>query len=194
MTAEGLGDDQLDLGASGPSEQVVDQSLMDRLARLLALQALYEVDLTGHDADEAVSNAVSNHEHNEMIVALFGEQDKVPDAVVANAKMLVGGVLARLDAIDPVIESAAPARTIGEQAAIERNILRLASYQLLFEPEVPAGALINDAVELAKGFAGENSGKFINGVLGTIFRQVQRRRNRKHPGVASPSDSRTTGD
>jgi N utilization substance protein B len=89
---------------------------------------------------------------------------------------LVGGVLEHRETLDPVIAEAAPARSLAEQAAIERNVLRLAAYELLHDPKVPPRVSINEAVELAKRFGGENSGKFTNGVLRTIYERREKER------------------
>ena len=129
--------------------------------RMLALQVLYEVDLTGHDAEEAMSRAFAAH-------------DPVATDVVSRVRHLVLGVLAHRDDLDPIIAAAAPARDFSEQAPIERNVLRLSSYELLYAPDVPVKVAINEGVELAKRFGGENSGKFINGVLRTIHEQHPR--------------------
>lgn len=124
--------------------------------RMLALQVLYEVDLTNHDPEEAMARA-------------FAEHDPVTDDVVRHVQALVRGVRERQDELDPVIAAAAPARSLAEQAAIERNVLRLAAFELLHEANVPPKVAINEAVELAKRFGGENSGKFVNGVLRTLY-------------------------
>jgi transcription antitermination protein NusB len=79
------------------------------------------------------------------------------------------GVDQHRDALDPIIAAAAPARDLAQQAAIERNVLRLAAFELLHAPSVPPKVVINEGVELAKSFGGENSGRFINGVLRTIL-------------------------
>jgi N utilization substance protein B len=123
--------------------------------RMLALQVLYEIDLTDHDPEEAMSRA-------------FAEHEPVTGDVVKHVQSLVRGVLAQRDELDPVIAEAAPARALAEQAAIERNVLRLATYELFHDPRVPPKVAINEGVELAKRFGGENSGKFVNGVLRTI--------------------------
>jgi N utilization substance protein B len=123
---------------------------------MLSLQVLYEVDLTGHDPDEVMERA-------------FAEHDPVTDDVIAQVQRLVGGVLEQRAELDPVIGRAAPARPLHEQAAIERNVLRLAAYELTHTPDVPPKVAINEAVELAKRFGGENSGKFVNGVLRTLY-------------------------
>jgi N utilization substance protein B len=124
--------------------------------RMLALQVLYEIDLTNHDPEEAMARA-------------FAEHEPVTSDVVEHVRSLVRGVGEHRASIDPVIAGAAPARDLAEQAAIERNVLRLAAYELLHVPSVPPKVAINEGVELAKSFGGENSGRFINGVLRTIL-------------------------
>lgn len=133
-----------------------DMAARRHQGRMLALQVLYEVDLTGHDEQEVMARA-------------FAEHAPVGDDVMAHVASLVQGVLTRLDELDPLIAEAAPARALLEQAAIERNVLRLAAYELHHDADVPPKVAINEAVELAKRFGGENSGKFINGVLRTLY-------------------------
>jgi N utilization substance protein B len=123
---------------------------------MLALQVLYEIDLTDHDPEEAMARAFAEHE------------PLTPD-VVEHVRSLVRGVEQYRDALDPIIAAAAPARDLAQQAAIERNVLRLAAFELLHVPSVPPKVVINEGVELAKSFGGENSGRFINGVLRTIL-------------------------
>jgi N utilization substance protein B len=137
--------------------------------RMLALQALYEIDLTGHDPEEVMARA-------------FAEHAPVTDDVVRQVHSLVQGVLAHRDALDPMIAAAAPARSVEEQAPIERNVMRLAAYELNYAPNVPPKVAINEAVELAKRFGGENSGRLINGVLRTLYegRQQQARAGEGH--------------
>jgi transcription antitermination protein NusB len=117
--------------------------------RMLALQVLYEVDLTNHDPEEAMARA-------------FAEHEPVTPDVVEHVRSLVRGVGQHRDELDPVIAGAAPARDLAEQAAIERNVLRLAAYELLNVPSVPPKV------------GGENSGRFINGVLRTILEEHPR--------------------
>jgi len=128
---------------------------------MLALQVLYEVDLTNHDPEEAMARA-------------FAEHEPVAPDVVEHVQSLVRGVSLHRDDLDPVIARAAPARDLSEQAAIERNVLRLSVYELLNVPSIPPKVAINEGVELAKRFGGENSGKFINGVLRTILEEHPR--------------------
>ena len=142
-------------------ESSADVAARRHQGRMLALQVLYEVDLTDHDPEEAMARA-------------FAEHEPVTVDVVDHVQALVRGVGQHRDALDPMIAGAAPARDLAEQAAIERNVLRLAAYELLHVPSVPPKVAINEGVELAKRFGGENSGRFINGVLRTILEKNPR--------------------
>ena len=88
---------------------------------------------------------------------------------------LVTGVVQRIKEIDKIIEQAAPQWPIDQISIIDRNVLRLGLYELLYEDKtaVPPKVAINEAIELAKSFGGENSGKFINGVLGTVYKEIE---------------------
>ena len=128
-----------------------------RKGRELALQALYEADVTHHSAQEAVER-------------LLG-QGGVAEATQNLARDLVAGVLARGSDIDNALQASAPQWPVGQVSAVDRNVLRLAIYEILFnnmERSVPVGVVINEAVDLAKRFGSENSQRFVNGVLGTI--------------------------
>jgi N utilization substance protein B len=81
---------------------------------------------------------------------------------------LVHGVMDNREQIDKVIADTAPAFPIDQLAVVDRNILRLAIYEILLDNKVPMRAAINEAIELAKEYGGENSPKFINGVLGSV--------------------------
>lgn len=162
MTAEGQ-DKKSSLKSSGETIGREERAALRHQGRMLALQVLYELDLTSHDAEDAMGRA-------------FAEHDPVEASVRKQVRQLVSGVLEHRDALDPVIAEAAPARALEEQAAIERNVLRLAAYELLYDPRVPPRVSINEAVELAKRFGGENSGKFTNGVLRTIYERREKER------------------
>lgn len=125
-----------------------------RRARIAALQALFELDSVGHPPDETIARQF--------------EGGPTPANVQKFASELVNGVLANKERIDKTIGDTAPAFPIEQMAAIDRNILRLAIYEILIDNKVPMRAAINEAVELAKEFGGENSPKFINGVLGSV--------------------------
>jgi len=126
-----------------------------RQARVIALQTLYEYDTAHHDA--------------EVIMQRHLEEQRSAPTVSTYAAQLVRGVLAHLDEIDAEIQSAAQEWPISQMAHIDKNILRVAIYEILFNNAVPAKAAINEAVELAKMFGSDTSSRFVNGVLGTIF-------------------------
>lgn len=125
-----------------------------RKARIIALQALYEVDLVGHDADETLDRLL--------------EDDPLTDGGSAFVRELAGGVLTNRRRIDSIIQTYAPAWPVAQLAVIDRNILRLAIFEMLIDNKVPVRVAINEAIELAKMFGSDNSSKFINGVLGSV--------------------------
>jgi len=90
------------------------------------------------------------------------------------AKDLVKGVLKRQEKLDKIIERAAPEWPIGQIAFVDRNILRIGLYELIFgnKNEVPPKVAINESIELSKNFGGDSSGRFVNGVLGTVYREM----------------------
>ena len=124
-----------------------------RQARTAALQALYELDCTKHKAEEALAHS--------------GTGKKLPQEAISFSKELVKGVLQNKAELDPLIEKFAPAFPLEQMSVIDRNILRLAIFEILFN-KTPIKVAINEAVELAKEFGGNSSPRFINGVLGSI--------------------------
>jgi len=87
---------------------------------------------------------------------------------------LISGVVSHLDEIDEIITKAAPEWPLDQITIVDRNVLRLGLFELMYEnkDEVPPKVAINEAIELAKSFGGESSGKFINGVLGTVYNEI----------------------
>ncbi len=87
---------------------------------------------------------------------------------------LIKGVISHVSELDKIIEKAAPQWPLDQIAIVDRNVLRLGLYELLFgnRDEVPPKVAINEAIELAKSFGGDSSGKFVNGVLGTVYREI----------------------
>lgn len=133
------------------------------LARSVVLQTLFEWDTTGVSDKESESILARN-------VAEFGGDD------VDHPFMdtLLHGVLAKKEDIDLVIAKAAPEWPLERIAPVDRNILRLGLYELLFadRSQVPAKVAINEAIELAKTFGGDSSGRFVNGVLGAVYKEL----------------------
>lgn len=127
------------------------------------MQTLYEWDFNGKD--NAVLNAVMEKNLREFGPGL--EDKEFP-------RQLIYGVVDKLDKLDAVIEKAAPEWPMDQIAVVDRNVLRLGLYELLFGDysAVPPKVAINEAIELAKSFGGESSGKFVNGVLGAVYREM----------------------
>jgi N utilization substance protein B len=125
-----------------------------RKARTVALQALYEFDCSSHKPEE--------------VLARLLQERTLPDEVADFAQSLINGVLKNKQNIDNMIRKFAPAFPLEQIAVIDRNILRLAIFEVLFDNRVPFKAAINEAVELAKSFGSDTSQKFVNGVLGSI--------------------------
>lgn len=133
------------------------------LSRSIVLQTLFENDFNNFD-NSKIESIVSRN-LNEFALGL-------EDSTFV--KELINGILKNQKKIDKVMEKAAPEWPINQIASIDRNVLRIGLYELLFgnKKEVPPRVAINEAIELAKAFGGESSGKFVNGVLGTVFSEV----------------------
>jgi N utilization substance protein B len=131
-----------------------------RKARVIALQSLYEIDSVGRRAEVVVERLLAGEDMSEGNKAFVRE--------------LVGGVVRNRDDIDRNIRRFAPAWPIEQIAMIDRNILRLAIFEILFDNKVPVKVAISEAVELAKGFGSGTSAKFVNGVLGSVSALVSR--------------------
>lgn len=88
---------------------------------------------------------------------------------------MANGVIKHLAELDEIIKKAAPQWPLEQLPLIDRNVLRIGLYELLYADhnEIPEKVAINEAIELAKNFGGENSGKFINGVLGTVYKEME---------------------
>ena len=128
--------------------------LMRRKARGLALQALYEIDTTNHNVEVTLKSLLAG--------------EKITDANAELVRRLVNGVLQNKEKIDKQIREFAQAWPLEQMPAIDRNILRLAIFEILIDNKVPIKVAINEAIELAKTFGAESSSKFVNGVLGSV--------------------------
>ena len=133
------------------------------LIRSVVLQSLYEWDFYNQKVDllEILERNLSN----------FAPGVNGPEF----AYQLTKGVIEHLEEIDKIIQKSAPQWPISQFNPIDRNVLRIAVYELLFgnKEEVPPKVAINEAVELAKSFSGDSSRRFVNGVLGTIYREKE---------------------
>ena len=133
------------------------------LARSVVLQSLYEWDFGKRPSSEIKEIIRRNTAEFASDVRDFAFMDKLAE-----------NVLAKQGDLDTIIEKAAPDWPIDKISVVERNILRIGLYELLFAPrnEVPAKVAINEAIELAKGYGGETSSKFVNGVLGAVYKEM----------------------
>jgi N utilization substance protein B len=125
-----------------------------RQARIAALQALYELDCTKHKVEEALARLRAGETLAQQALS-FSEE-------------LVKGVLQNKSELDALIKKFAPAFPPEQMSIIDRNILRLAIFEILFDDKTPFKVAINEAVELAKEFGSDSSPRLINGVLGSI--------------------------
>lgn len=130
-----------------------------RAARETALRVLYSIDV-GHQAvDEVLSETL--------------EANALDETAEAFCRLLVMGTIKSKSEIDAALDRIAVGFPIERQTVVDRNILRLAAAEILFHvSDAPPGAVVNEAVELAKKYSTGESGKFVNGVLGTLVREV----------------------
>jgi len=125
-----------------------------RLAREIALQALYRCDLNPGSVDSALAEADGYKEARHRVREF--------------ARQLVEGTLARRAEVDALIEGASVKWPLPRMAVVDRNVLRLAAFEMMALPGTPARVVLNEAIELAKTFGGEESGTFVNGLLDRI--------------------------
>lgn len=135
------------------------------LSRSIAMQSLYEWDFSGKagDLEKIVDRNIKE----------FGPGLEDQSLVW----QIVTGVVKHLIKINKIIEQAAPEWPLNQITIVDRNILRIGLFELLYanKEEVPPKVAINEAIELAKSFGGESSGKFINGVLGTVYKEIEKK-------------------
>jgi N utilization substance protein B len=145
---------------AGPPERAAHQRPHQSLpaarhrARVLALQALYEADQSGHDP------AVS--------VERLSSAERAAEQTATYAGRLIDGIKERRQELDEHIRHSAPQWPVEQLAVVDRNILRIAIYEMLLDGETPMRVAVNEAVELAKAFGSDSSPRFVNGVLGAL--------------------------
>lgn len=140
------------------------------LARAIVLQSLYEWDFYG-DGRDILQILARN------LAEFAPELDEK-----AFAEMITKGILDHQEEIDNIIRRFAPDWPLEKITTVDRNVLRVGTFELLFNFDIPSKVAINEAIELAKTFGGESSGKFVNGVLGAVYR------NQLAEGVQKTSD------
>jgi N utilization substance protein B len=123
-------------------------------ARIVALQALYEIDCTDHAPAIVLEQRL--------------EATELPKAVIAFSRHLVFGVLEHKPVLDVFIHRHAPEWPLEQMAYIDRNVLRMAIFEFAIDGQTPVKVAINEAVELAKAFGSDSAPRFVNGVLGAL--------------------------
>ena len=141
------------------------------LSRSIAMQSLYQWDF--FDREQPIKEIVKRN------IEEFGPG--LEDIYTEFIENLALGVVKHIKDIDQVIEKAAPEWPVNQITIVDRNVLRLGLYELIYgkKDEVPPKVAINEAIELAKNFSGESSGRFVNGVLGTVFRELEETQEKK---------------
>jgi transcription antitermination factor NusB len=137
-----------------------------RLAREIAVQSLYQMEMNEVTAAEAVDMLMEEaRQHDNELGAQPAEAAKVNEYT----RSLVMGVVERKKAIDEMLQQHLTGWQVDRLSRVDRQVLRLACYEMVFRDDVPPKAAINEAIELAKHFGTEESGKFVNGVLGKLI-------------------------
>ena len=136
-------------------------------ARESALQVLYQMDITGQDVQEALENYWTARE----------DEDKVKEF----SRLLTKGTAENMEMIDSLISRYAENWEIKRMAVIDRNVMRLAVYELLYLEDIPPKVSINEAIELAKKFGDSESGKFVNGIIDKINKCEEPCRKKAEP-------------
>jgi N utilization substance protein B len=126
-----------------------------RKAREIALQVLYEIDVLNIDVNEAVR--------------LFWNNFDAPEESRKFSTLLIEGTWDKRDQIDILISSCSENWSLARMSRVDRNILRMAVYELLHCPDIPPKVTLNEAIDLGKVYGSENSGSFINGILDAIY-------------------------
>ncbi len=134
-----------------------------RQLRQKALQSLYQIDVGKVDVESAVQS-------------VFEGVDEAGPSDIAFVQSLVSGTVDVLDEADRMLESHVQGWRLDRIARVDHNILRLAVYELLYRPDVDVATVVDEAVELAKAFSTEESGRFVNGVLARLLPVVEERR------------------
>mgnify|MGYP001493171444 CR=1 FL=1 len=126
-----------------------------RKGRIVALQSLYAADIAGSSEESSL--------------VWLAEEDQLPVRATGFAQKLLQGVASNCPVLDDIIQQYAPAWPVAQLSPVDRNILRIALFELLHSVDTPPKTAVNEAVELAKVFGSESSGRFVNGVLGSVM-------------------------
>ena len=144
-----------------------------RTAREMALQMLYQAELGGSSSRQVLATFDSSEYLNQVAAGDHTTRKSLVDEAFAYASRLLVGALEHREELDERIRSQADNWRLERMPAVDRNILRLALYEILYEEETPHLVVVDEAIELAKKFGSEQSGRFINGLLDGFLKKFQ---------------------
>jgi len=130
-------------------------------ARELALKALFAYDVGKNEPG--------------TILELLYEEEIIDSSIKEFSRYLVGGVIEKRPTIDSNIEQYTLEWALDRMSAVDRNIMRIALFEILFSPDIPKAVIINEAIELAKTYGSEDSARFVNGIVGNIIKDMPQR-------------------
>lgn len=143
-----------------------------RLARELALQSLYQIEMNEVTSGDAIAHVVEEA-RGEDESQLTRERDQISQTDVLE---LVEGTMQNKQQIDSLLADYLKGWQMDRLSKVDREILRLATYEMVFKEDVPPKVVVNEAIEMAKNFGTEESGKFVNGVLGKMIKELEKLR------------------
>ncbi|MFE5322896.1 transcription antitermination factor NusB [Paenibacillus sp. NPDC056579] len=140
-----------------------------RLARELALQSLYQMEMNEVNAQQAIAHVVEEAQTDDE-ANLTKEKDSIATQDILE---LVAGTATNKAQIDALLTDYLKGYQMDRLSKVDREILRLATFEMIYRDDVPPKVVVNEAIELAKHFGTEESGKFVNGVLGKMIRELE---------------------
>lgn len=159
----------------------VPERMKRRVAREIAIQSLYQMQMNEVSSHDAIVAAVTEAEHdNEAELKVEGEA-----IAIEFIQELVEGTASRMKAIDGMLTEYLKGWKIDRLSKIDREVLRLAAYEMVYRDDAPPKVVVNEAIELAKHFGTEESGKFVNGVLGKMILELASLKQ-KYAGTSAP--------
>ncbi|MBP1989039.1 transcription antitermination factor NusB [Paenibacillus eucommiae] len=146
-----------------------------RVARELAIQSLYQIEMNEVSTKEAVEGAIAEAENDNEGELDFSDDKLSPDYITE----LVDGIYEYKKQIDEMLEEYLKGWQMDRLSRVDREVLRLAVYEMVYRDDVPPKVVVNEAIELSKHFGTEESGKFVNGVLGKMIKELDSLKNKK---------------
>ncbi|MGF7048592.1 N utilization substance protein B [Paenibacillus sp. DS2015] len=147
-----------------------------RIAREIVVQSLYQMEMNLVDSEEAVSTLLEEASEENETDRVIKDEIKLKEYVLE----LVNGTWTNKVAIDELLGHYLVGWQISRLSRVDRQVLRLASYEMVYQDDVPAKVVVNEAIDLAKHFGTEDSGKFVNGVLGNMIKDLDQLKEQRH--------------